>query len=276
MALPGAPYLAGIHLLRTIEDARRLRDAFKDAGRLVVVGAGFIGSEVASTARSLGLDVTVIEAAPLPLVPQLGEEMARVVSNLHAEGGTRLECGVGVRGLVGEDRVAGVQLADGRTVPADLVVIGIGARPTTNWLAGSGLTLDERHGGIECDAAGGTGIERVVAVGDCAAWYDEESGRPERVEHWTSAHERGPLAAARLLGLEPPPLRGGRAPYFWSDQYGVRIQFAGHIRPGDEVTIEEGSPAERSLLAVYRRDGRPVAALGIDRPRPFVRMRKSL
>jgi NADPH-dependent 2,4-dienoyl-CoA reductase/sulfur reductase-like enzyme len=206
----------------------------------------------------------------------LGEEMARVVSGLHVTGGTVLECGVGVSGLVGGSRVEGVELTDSRVVGADLVVVGIGARPTTGWLAGSGLTLDPRHGGIHCDAAGATGFAGVVAVGDCAAWYDEEAGGPERVEHWTSAHERGPLAAATLLGAEPPPLRGGRAPYFWSDQYGVRIQFAGHQRPGDEVIIEEGSEAERSLLAVYRRRGLPVAVLGIDRPRPFTRLRRSL
>jgi NADPH-dependent 2,4-dienoyl-CoA reductase/sulfur reductase-like enzyme len=276
LALPGLPELDGIHLLRTIDDARRLRDDLKGGGRVVVVGAGFIGSEVASTAHQMGLGVTVLEAARLPLVPQLGAEMAAVVSGLHTEAGTVLECGVGVRGVVGGPRVEAVELADGRVVPADLVVVGIGARPTTAWLTGSGLPLDPRHGGIQCDAAGGTGVPGVVAVGDCAAWYDEESAHAERVEHWTSAHERGPLAAATLLGREPPALRGGPAPYFWSDQYGVRIQFAGHYRPGDEVTIEEGSPAERSFLAVYRRDGRPVAALAMARPRPFVRLRKSL
>lgn len=276
MALPGQPDLAGVHLLRTIDDARSLRDDLRSGRRLVVVGAGFIGSEVASTARHLGLDVTVVEAAPLPLVPQLGEEMARVVSGLHASAGTTLESGVGVRGLVGDGRVTGVELADGRVLPADCVVVGIGARPTTGWLAESGLTLDPRHGGIHCDEAGRTGSPGVVAVGDCAAWFAEEVGGPERIEHWTSAHERGPLAAAALLGHEPPPVRGGRAPYFWSDQYGVRIQFAGRIRAGDEVTVEEGSAAERSLLAVYRRDGEPVAVLGIDRPRPFVRLRRSL
>lgn len=277
MELPGTPDLAGVHLLRTIDDARRLRDDLTPGARVVVVGAGFIGSEVASTARHLGLEVTVVEAAELPLVPQLGEQMARVVSGLHASGGTVLECGVGVRGLLGSaGRVEGVELADGRVLPANVVVVGIGARPTTAWLARSGLTLDERHGGIHCDTAGATGFPGVVAVGDCAAWYDEDAGAPQRVEHWTSAHERGPLAAATLLGNEPPALRGGRAPYFWSDQYGVRIQFAGHFRPGDEVTVEEGSEAERSLLAVYRRAGEPVAVLGIDRPRPFVRIRKSL
>ncbi len=276
MSLPGSPALAGVHLLRTVDDARTLRTDLARGGRLVVVGGGFIGSEVASTARHLGLAVTVVEAAPLPLVVQVGPEMARVLGGLHAAGGTTLECGVGVKRLVGSGSVEGVELLDGRVLPADVVVIGIGARPVTGWLAGSGLTLDPRHGGIHCDAAGATGRPGVVAVGDCAAWYDAELGGPQRVEHWTSAHERGPLAAATLLGTEPPKIRGGRAPYFWSDQYGLRIQFAGHARPDDEVTVEEGSEQERSLLAVYRRDGEPVAVLGLDRPRPFTRWRRSL
>ncbi len=279
--LPNTAGLSGVHLLRTIDDARTLREALRPGGRLVVVGGGFIGSEIASTAGQLGLEVTVVEAAELPLVLQLGPQMARVVSGLHAAHGTRLECGVGVAGLVsadgsGQGPVTGVELADGRVLPADVVVVGIGARPVTAWLDGSGVELAPGHRGVVCDAAGATSRPGVVAVGDCSAWYDESSGGPVRVEHWTSAHERGPLAAATLLGLEPPRLRGGTAPYFWSDQYGARIQFAGHARPDDEVTIEEGSAEEGSLLALYRRGGEPVAVLGIDRPRPFTRWRRAL
>jgi NADPH-dependent 2,4-dienoyl-CoA reductase/sulfur reductase-like enzyme len=276
MSLPDMPQLRGVHLLRTIDDARALRDDLRRASRLVVVGGGFIGSEVASTARHLGLDVTVVEAAPLPLVAQVGPEMAEVLSGLHASGGTRLECGVGVKGLAGDLAVEGVQLADGRVLPADVVVVGIGARPVTAWLESSAIELAPGHRGVVCDAAGATSRPGIVAVGDCSAWYDEDFGGPHRVEHWTSAHERGPIAAATLLGGEPPKLRGGRAPYFWSDQYGVRIQFAGTALPGDEVTVEEGSAEERSLLAVYRRAGEPVAVLGLDRPRPFTRWRRAL
>jgi NADPH-dependent 2,4-dienoyl-CoA reductase/sulfur reductase-like enzyme len=279
MALPGTPDLAGVHLLRTIDDARTLRDDLARARRLVVVGGGFIGSEVASTARQLGLEVTVVEAAELPLVAQLGTEMARVVSGLHAQGGTTLECGVGVRGLVGSGSgsVEGVELTDGRVLPADVVVVGIGARPTTAWLAESGLTRDPRHGGIHCDAFGATGRAGVVAVGDCAAWYDDEVGAPQRIEHWTAAHERGPLAAATLLGIEPPKLRGGRAPYFWSDQYGVKLQFAGWHLGGEEITVEAGSAETDDLLAVYRdARGEPTAVLGMNQPRLFMRIRKSL
>jgi NADPH-dependent 2,4-dienoyl-CoA reductase/sulfur reductase-like enzyme len=276
MPLPGMPTLTGVHLLRSLEDARALRADLRSGGRLVVVGGGFIGSEVASTARQLGLEVTVVEAAPLPLVVQVGPEMAEVLSGLHAVGGTRLECGVGVQGLAGASAVEGVELADGRVLPADVVVVGIGARPTTAWLADSGLELAPGHRGVVCDAAGATNRPGIVAVGDCSAWYDDDFGGPHRVEHWTSAHERGPLAAATLLGNEPPKIRGGRAPYFWSDQYGLRIQFAGTAQPGDTVTIEEGGVEERSLLAIYRRQGEPVAVLGLDRPRPFTQWRRQL
>jgi NADPH-dependent 2,4-dienoyl-CoA reductase/sulfur reductase-like enzyme len=276
MSLPGSPDLAGVHVLRSIDDARGLRADLQPGRRLVVVGGGFIGSEVASTGRHLGLVVTVVEAAPLPLVVQVGPEMAAVLSALHASGGTTLECGVGVKGLVGTDRVEGVELLDGRTLPADVVVVGIGARPATGWLADSGLDLAPGHRGVICSATGATSHPGVVAVGDCSAWYDEAFAAPHRVEHWTAAHERGPIAAATLLGIEPPRLRGGNAPYFWSDQYGARIQFAGHALPGDEVSIEEGSVAERSLLALYRRAGEPVAVLGLDRPRPFTQWRRTL
>jgi NADPH-dependent 2,4-dienoyl-CoA reductase/sulfur reductase-like enzyme len=276
MPLPDMPALSGVHLLRTIDDARALRADLQPGARLVVVGGGFIGSEVASTARQLGLDVTVVEAASLPLVVQVGPEMAEVLSGLHASGGTRLECGVGVRGLLGASAVEGVQLADARVLSADVVVVGIGARPTTAWLAGSGLELAPGHRAVVCDGAGATTRPGIVAVGDCSAWYDDDLGGPHRVEHWTSAHERGPLAAATLLGIDPPKVRGGRAPYFWSDQYGLRIQFAGTAQPDDQVTVEEGSIEERSLLAIYRRAGEPVAVLGLDRPRPFTQWRRSL
>ena len=277
MPLPGMPSLRGVHLLRTIDEARALRADLARGGRLVVVGGGFIGSEVASTARQLGLDVTVVEAAPTaprrPGRPADGRGPVGPARRGRHPAGVR---GRGQGPLVGSDAVEGVELADGRVLPADVVVVGIGARPVTRWLEGSGIELAEGHRGVVCDAAGATNRLGVVAVGDCSAWHDEEFGGPHRVEHWTSAHERGPLAAATLLGLEPPRLRGGRAPYFWSDQYGLRIQFAGTYQAGDEVTIEEGSVEERSLLAVYRRRGQPVAVLALDRPRPFTQLRRSL
>ncbi|MDQ0578859.1 NAD(P)/FAD-dependent oxidoreductase [Streptomyces rishiriensis] len=271
--LPGADGLAGVHVLRTLDDARALRDELARGGRLVVIGGGFVGAEVASTARALGLDVTVVEAAPTPLSGPLGAAMGGVVSGLHADHGVRLLCGVGVKGLSGERHVDAVVLEDGRGIPADTVVVGVGARPCVEWLEGSGIELDN---GVKCGADGRTGLAGVVAVGDCANWYDPRARAHRRVEHWTGARERPDAAVATLLagGAVTPGVP--RPPYFWSDQYGVRIQFAGHAAGADSVTVEEGAVDDRDVLAVYRRAGDPVAVLGMNQARSFTRWRKQL
>ncbi|MBC2902615.1 FAD-dependent oxidoreductase [Streptomyces cupreus] len=271
--LPGSEGLAGVHTLRTLDDARALRDELARGGRLVVIGGGFIGAEVASTAYALGLDVTVVEAAPTPLAGPLGETMGAVVSALHADHGVRLECGVGVKGLSGETRVDAVLLEDGRSIPADIVVVGVGARPNVEWLEGSGIALEN---GVKCGADGRTSLAGVVAVGDCANWYDPRAGFHRRVEHWTGARERPDAAIATLLagGAVEPGVP--RPPYFWSDQYGVKIQFAGHAAGADSVTIEAGAADDCDVLAVYRRAGDPVAVLGMNQPRLFMRWRKQL
>jgi 3-phenylpropionate/trans-cinnamate dioxygenase ferredoxin reductase subunit len=269
--LPGTEGLAGVHVLRTLDDALALRADLLAARSLVVIGAGFIGAEVASTARGLGLDVTVVEALPVPLAGPLGAEMGAVCAGLHADHGTRLLTGTGVARLVGAPRVEAVELADGRRLPADVVVVGIGAVPNVEWLAGSGVPLAD---GVLTDARGATGLPGVVAVGDCAAVWSAEAGRAVRSEHWTHALEQPATAVAALLGEEP----SGPAPvpYFWSEQYGSRIQFAGSRRDGDAVRVLEGDPAGRSFLAVYEREGRPVAVLGVDQPRLFTRWRRQL
>lgn len=271
--LPGSEGLAGVHTLRTLDDARALRDELAGGGRLVVIGGGFIGAEVASTAYALGLDVTVVEAAPTPLAGPLGATMGDVVSALHVDHGVKLLCGVGVKGLSGERRVDAVLLEDGRSIPGDIVVVGVGARPCVEWLEGSGVELDN---GVKCGADGRTSLAGVVAVGDCANWYDPRAGAHRRVEHWTGARERPDAAIATLLagGAVEPGVP--RPPYFWSDQYGVKIQFAGHAAAADSVTIEAGAADDRDVLAVYRRAGVPVAVLGMNQPRLFTRWRKQL
>ncbi|MFF3446737.1 NAD(P)/FAD-dependent oxidoreductase [Streptomyces sp. NPDC002667] len=284
--LPGSGSLAGVHTLRTLDDARALRDELARGGRLVVIGGGFIGAEVASAAYSLGLDVTVVEAAPTPLAGPLGVRMGGIVSTLHVDHGARLLCGVGVKGLRGDERsetgvladgvrgrVNAVLLEDGRSIPADIVVVGVGARPCVEWLEGSGVELDD---GVKCGADGRTSLAGVVAVGDCANWYDPRAGAHRRVEHWTGARERPDAAIATLLagGAVEPGVP--RPPYFWSDQYGVRIQFAGHAAAADSVTIEAGAEDDRDVLAVYRRAGVPVAVLGMNQPRLFTRWRKQM
>lgn len=238
-----------------------------------MIGGGFVGAEVASTAYALGLDVTVVEAAPTPLAGPLGETMGGIVSALHADHGVRLLCGVGVKGLSGESRVDAVLLEDGRSIPADTVVVGVGARPCVEWLEGSGVALDN---GVKCGADGRTSLAGVVAVGDCASWYDPHAGIHRRVEHWTGARERPDAAVATLLSWGAAEPGVPRPPYFWSDQYGVKIQFAGHSAGADSVTVEEGVPDDRSFLAVYRRAGHPVAVLAMNQPRLFMRWRKQL
>lgn len=279
---PGAQ-LAGVHVVRTIDDALALRADLVPGARLVVIGAGFIGAEVASTARTLGLEVTVIEAAPAPLSIQLGDRLGAVLGGAHAVNGTQLLCGVGVAGLTGRNRVlrngsgmghvTGVDLVDGRHVPADVVVVGIGGIPNVEWLRGSGLELGN---GVLCGAGGQTTIPNVVAVGDCAAWHDDAVGAPHRVEHWTGALERPATAVATLLAGGLHLGQPAKAPYFWSDQYGARIQFAGVARPNDDVTIVEGSCEDYCFLATYHRDGRLVAVLGVNQPRLFARMRRQI
>jgi 3-phenylpropionate/trans-cinnamate dioxygenase ferredoxin reductase subunit len=267
--IPGMP-LAGVHTLRTLDDALALREELVPGANLVLIGAGFVGAEVASTARALGLEVTVVEELTTPLSGALGTEMGEVCAELHRDHGVRLVTGVGVSGFTGDDRVRAVRLADGRELAADVVVAGVGAVPCVEWLAGSGVTID---GGVVTDARCATNLPGVVAVGDCASSYNGFAGQVLRLEHWTNAVQQAQVAAATLLdraaAVHP-------VPYFWSDQYGVRLQFAGHRRDGDRVVIVEGDTATRRFVAVYRRGDRPVAVLAMNQPKLFGRWRREL
>jgi NADPH-dependent 2,4-dienoyl-CoA reductase/sulfur reductase-like enzyme len=267
--LPNAP--AGTHTLRSLADARALRADLQPGARLVILGAGFIGSEVAATATALGLQVTVVEAAPTPLAGPLGVPVGTAVAGLHARNGVDLRCGIAAVGLTGTDRVTGVSLMDGSHLPADVVLVGIGAVPAVGWLAGSGLDVSA---GLICTALGSTTAPGVYGVGDCSAWYDSISGAAVRVEHWTDSRDRAVVLATHLLGDEVPAAL--RAPYFWSDQYGVRIQFAGRRRGDETVSVEAGSTENANLLAVYRRNGAVVAVLGMNQPRLFTQIRRAL
>ncbi len=274
--LAAAP--AGVHTVRVLDDAAALRADLQPGAAVAVVGAGFIGAEIASTLHRRGHPVTVIEAAPVPLAGPLGIELGAAVAALHLANGVPVRCGVGVTGFdvmgVGGagsgGRVKGVELADGTVVPAEVVVVGIGADPAVDWLDGAGLDLSA---GVVCSAAGATSAPGIWAVGDCSAWFDAQYGRPQRVEHWTDARDRPAALARTMLGRSAGTLR---APYFWSDQYGVRIQFAGRRHGDEEVTIEAGTVEGGDLLAVYRRAGEPVAVLGMNQPSLFMRYRKQL
>ncbi|MGI5406117.1 NAD(P)/FAD-dependent oxidoreductase [Streptomyces chartreusis] len=271
--LPGTDGLTGVHTLRTLDDAEALRAELLDGSpRVVVIGAGFIGAEVASTARLLGLDVTVVEALDIPLERQLGREMGLVCSSLHNDHGALLLSGTGVAGLVGTGRVTGVRLVDGRLLPADVVVVGVGVRPNTDWLAGSGVRVDD---GVVCDSGCSTDVPGVVAVGDVARCPNPFTGRHARIEHWSNATEQARTAARTLLTGVPAPAPL-TAPYFWSDQYGVRIQVAGYVAPGAEPEVVEGDVDSRTFTAVYRREGTPVAVLSLNQPKFFNRLRRTL
>ena len=266
--------LGGVHTLRTLEDAVELRRDLLAGRHLVVIGAGFIGAEVASTARSLGVEVTVIESDPLPLGRVLGPELGATCSALHEDNGARLITGAVVTGLVGTGRVREVQLAGGRTVPADVVVVGIGALPNIEWLAGSGIDYD--HRGVWTDAGGATNNPQVVAAGDCTFSHSPYAGIDLRQEHWTNALQQPAAAVASLLGRSLGGPARPPAPYFWSDQYGARLQFAGHRLSDDEVEILEGDLGSRRFVAGYRRAGELVAVFAMNQPKLFGKWRRQL
>ena len=268
--LPGTEDLAGVYTLRTLDDSLAIRSEFEATpGRVVVVGAGFIGAEVAATARGRGLDVTMVELAETPLERVLGAELGTVCADVHRDHGVDLRLGVGVAEITGAGRVEQVVLSDGTRLDADVVVVGVGVIPNTEWLEGSGLQIDN---GVVCDetclAAPG-----VVAAGDVARWPNRLFGQSMRVEHWDNAIEQGMAAARRLLaGEDAEPF--APVPWFWSDQYDRKIQLAGRSGPDDEVTVVTGSPAERRFAAVYGRAGRIVAVLGFNRPRHVMQYRR--
>jgi 3-phenylpropionate/trans-cinnamate dioxygenase ferredoxin reductase subunit len=270
--LPGQARLDGVHTLRTVDDAAALRTTITRADHVVIVGAGFIGSEVAASCRTLGRHVTLVEADRIPMQRQLGPVIGRLCVDLHRDHGVDVELGVGVDGLLGAGRVTGLRLTDGRELAADAAVVAIGVGPNVDWLAGSGVELTN---GVVTDAGCATSMPNVVAVGDVANHHNPFAGDRLRVEHWTNAVEQAATAARTLLTGMSVPGRA-RPPYFWSDQYDVRIQFAGHTRPGDEILIVEGAFDRRSFVATYRRAGRDVAVLAMNQPRQFGRLRRTL
>jgi NADPH-dependent 2,4-dienoyl-CoA reductase/sulfur reductase-like enzyme len=274
-SLPGTDGIAGVHLLRTIDDALALRRDLGSDRRVAVIGAGFIGSEVASSCRALGLDVTLIEALDLPLIRILGPAMGQVAAELHRSHGVHLRLAVGVREVVGDGRAEALTLSDGTMVETDVVVVGIGVRPATGWLEGSGLVVDD---GLVCDeaciAVGSNGD--VVAAGDVARWHNPLFGTSMRVEHWTNASDQAVHAAKALL--HGPEVAGAFAPvpYFWSDQHGTKLQFVGTSAATDDVVVVEGSVDDGKFVAGYGRDGIAVGALCVNWPARTIPWRKAI
>ena len=267
--IPSFPDLDGIRVLRSFDEAVALREHAASARRAVIIGAGFIGCEVAASLRKLGVEVVLVEPQPAPLAGVLGEQIGELVARLHRGEGVDVRTGVGVAEVLGPEDpgtgVAGVILSDGSELDADLVVVGIGSRPATDWLVGSGVTLDN---GVICDEVGRTSDPHVWALGDVASWRDPD-GHQVRVEHWSNVAEQARVMVPAMLGLEVPALVV--VPYFWSDQYDVKIQCLGEPRAGDVVHIVDDDG--RKFLAYYERDGALVGVVGGGMPGKVMKAR---
>lgn len=269
--LPGTPPLAGVHVLRTLSDCLALRAELDRSPRVAVIGGGFIGLEVAATCRGRGLAVSVIESLAAPLERGLGATLGAYVGEIHRDQGVDLRLGARVARLVGAERVEAVELADGSRIPADAVVVGIGAAPATAWLEGSGLELDD---GVVCDAAcRTTRAPFAVAAGDVARWPNPLFGASMRIEHWTNATEQADHAVATLLAGESGGEAFAPVPFVWSDQYDRKIQIAGRLDGADETRVVDGSLAERRFVMLFGSRGRVVGVLGMNRPRLVMKAR---
>lgn len=263
--IPSFPDLEGIRVLRTFGECMALRKHADTARRAIVIGAGFIGCEVAASLRKLGVDVVLVEPQATPLASVLGEKIGELVARLHRAEGVDVRCGIGVSAVTGTEHVEKVVLSDGTELDADLVVVGIGSRPSTDWLAGSGVEIDN---GVVCDVAGRTSAPNVWAIGDVASWRDA-TGHQVRVEHWSNVAEQARAIVPAMLGIDGPS--AVTVPYFWSDQYDVKIQCLGEPEADDVVHVV--SDDGRKFLAYYERDGVVVGVVGGGMPGKVMKAR---
>ncbi len=277
--LPGTEDMAGVHTLRTNDDAAAIGAAL-DAGasRVAVIGAGFIGAEVAATIRQKGVEVTLIESLAYPMARVLGEDIGMLCGEIQTDHGVDLRCGVGVETIEGggaANTVERVILTDGTVIETDLVVIGIGVIPNTEWLEGSGLNIDD---GVVCDSTC-LAEEGVTAAGDIARWYNRRFDEVMRVEHWENAADQAGFAARRLLLDDSEAVSAQEyqpVPWFWSDQYDRKIQMAGRPRSTDHTMLATGSLDERRFAMIYGRDGKLTGVFGMNRPRHVMKYRMAI
>jgi 3-phenylpropionate/trans-cinnamate dioxygenase ferredoxin reductase subunit len=269
--LPGHNTGGGLHVVRTVDDAIRLRRAFDKPATFVVIGAGFLGCEAAASARKQGLDVTLVDPLPHPMVRQFGPYVGNLIAELHMAQGVKVETSVPVDYVESDwtDRVTGVKLHNGTTIPADLVLVAIGATPATDWLAGSNVPVDN---GVLCDEYLMAAPD-VYAAGDVASWHHRKFGQRMRVEHRMNATEQGMAVARNLLGAETPfePI-----PYFWTDQFDEKLAAFGLLGADAEVTIEHGDPADNKFIAHYRHNGELTGVFGWNMNRDLRKERKLL
>ena len=267
--LPNQPDIAGVHVLRTLDDAAALRDELVEGARVVVIGAGFIGLEAAATATKRGAKVTVLEGLDAPLIRALGPEMGAAIGAVHERNGVAIRCGVQVASINGDAKVTGVTLTNGETIEADVVIVGIGVAPATQWCSESGLTIDD---GIVCDANLNAGPANVFVAGDVLRWPNgmfKDIEPTMRVEHWTNAAEQGAVAAQNLLAtLRNEPMQPYSAvPFFWSDQFDARIQFLGRAFSTSNVDVVAGSVADGRWCAMFSTNDRFTGVLGVSMPK---------
>ncbi|MEV4630639.1 FAD/NAD(P)-binding oxidoreductase [Micromonospora sp. NPDC049523] len=259
--LPGQHGLAGVHVLRTLDHALALREDLLRGPRVVVVGDGVLGAEIAATARAVGVPVTMTGPQSAPLATQLGPLAAGLLADLHTEHGVELRLGAAATGLTGRDgSVTGVCLENGEVLPADVVVVAFGAVPATEWLVGSGLRLEN---GLVCDSRS-RAAEGIYAAGDVARWHHEHLDMSLRLENRTNATEQAVAVATTILGDDRPYTP---VPYYWTDQYDARIHVHGVLSPDAEVSVVDGSVPDRRFVALYRRDGHVTGVLGWNMPK---------
>ncbi len=259
LQVPGAD-LAGVYYLRTIADSEAIAAELRPGRHLVVVGAGFIGAEVAASARMLGLEVTVLEVLPVPLERALGAEMGRVYADIHRDHGVNLRLEEGIQRIEGARRAERVITSSGVAIDCDLVVIGVGIEPEASIAEGTDIEVSN---GIVVDEYCQTGVPGIFAAGDVANFYTPVLGERMRVEHWANAQNQGIAAASNMLGRREPY---AEVPWFWSDQYEVNLQYVGHASRWDRLVLR-GNVAERRFSAFYLQEGRVRAALCVNRPR---------
>jgi NADPH-dependent 2,4-dienoyl-CoA reductase/sulfur reductase-like enzyme len=266
--IPSFPDLEGIRVLRSFDESLALRKHASSARHAVVVGAGFIGCEVAASLRGLGVDVVLVEPQPAPLASVLGAQIGSLVARLHRAEGVDVRCGVGVAEVRGAEHVEKVVLSDGTELDADLVVVGIGSHPATGWLEGTGIVVDN---GIVCDAAGRASAPHVWAIGDVASWRNTV-GHQVRVEHWSNVADQARVLVPAMLGQDAPAI--ATVPYFWSDQYDVKIQCLGEPEATDIVHVVEDDG--RKFLAFYERDGVVAGVVGGGMPGKVMKSRAKI
>jgi NADPH-dependent 2,4-dienoyl-CoA reductase/sulfur reductase-like enzyme len=269
--LANIPDIPGVATLRTLDDSLHIRSLIKPGCHVLVVGGGFIGSEIASSATKLGAKATIVEAAPIPLVRALGAPVGERISELHGSNGTDLLCGVEVTEVEGDQHVTGVKLTNGGRLDVDLIIVGVGAAPATQWLTGSGLRLNPVDGGVECDKFLETSQPGVYAAGDIAQWPNPMMSMTMRLENWSSAAEQGAIAAHNALSPQQPTAYE-TVPYYWSDWYGHRIQFVG-TPTCDEVTFYRGATSPQNFVALYRAGDRLIGAASVDGQKMIMKYR---